>query len=124
MCSRRLRRYQPSNASHAAPGAVRPRPRAARPPWLTRARARQVMQAQMQDAAEDYADAASASASEALSSLGSAAADGAASAAQGLGQAVVDAGVAAAPVVLDGLRAAVPVVRLACRPPQAALAHR
>jgi len=98
---------------------LRPRPRGSGPRlraahllFLSRARSRQVMQAQMQDAAEDAAEAASQAAGEALSQLGTAAADGAASAAVGLGQAVVDASVAAAPVVLDGLKAAVPVVRL------------
>jgi hypothetical protein len=70
-----------------------------------------VLQAQMQDVAEDAADAAASAAGDALVSLGSAAADGASAAAMGLGQAVVDVSVAAAPVVLDGLKAAAPVVR-------------
>ena len=109
--------YTPGCCAVIARLGLRPRPRgseprlrAARWHWLSRSPSRQVMQAQMQDAAEEAAEAASQAAGEALSQIGTAAADGAASAAVGLGQAVVDASVAAAPVVLDGLKAAVPVV--------------
>ena len=79
------------------------------PPARPHART-QILAAQMQDAAEDAAQAASEAAGDALVSFGAAAGSAASSAALELGHAVADAGAVAAPVVLDGLRSAAPVV--------------
>jgi hypothetical protein len=70
----------------------------------------QMLQAQLEDAATDAADVATAAAGEALVSLGEAAGDAAGQAVVALGHAAVDAGAAAAPVIVEALQAAAPVV--------------